>query len=264
MINNINKQIDNERYEALYALEEWLEVPVFIMAIIWLIIFIIELIWKVNPLLEVVAIIIWIIFIFDFSLRFFLAPQKGKYISKNWLTALSLLLPALRIFRIFRLVSLFRATRAVRGIRLLKVFGSFNRGIKALRAGLARRGFIYIFLLTILVVLLGAAGMYAFENNVNEKGFTSYSDSVWWTAMIMTTLGSEFWPQSFEGRVLGFFLSLYAFAVFGYITAMLATFFIGRDAENEDAELAGDNSVKELKSEVMLLRQEISRLKLKK
>jgi len=28
-------------------------------------------------------------------------------------------------------------------------------------------------------------------------------------------------------------LALYAFAVFGYVTATLASFFIGRDAENK-------------------------------
>jgi voltage-gated potassium channel len=32
---------------------------------------------------------------------------------------------------------------------------------------------------------------------------------------------------------------LYAFGVFGYMTATLATFFVGRDAENDEAELAG-------------------------
>jgi voltage-gated potassium channel len=50
---------------------------------------------------------------------------------------------------------------------------------------------------------------------------------------------------------------LYAFAVFGYITATLATFFIERDAENKEAEIAGDKSIRELKDEIKLLREEI-------
>jgi len=45
-----------------------------------------------------------------------------------------------------------------------------------------------------------------------------------------------------RGRILCFLLSLYGFAVLGYVTATLATFFIGRDAENEEAELAGAKS----------------------
>jgi len=35
-----------------------------------------------------------------------------------------------------------------------------------------------------------------------------------------------------------FLLALYAFAVFGYVTATLATFFIDRDADSEEAKVA--------------------------
>lgn len=59
----------------------------------------------------------------------------------------------------------------------------------------------------------------------------------------MTTLGSQVWPQSEEGRLLCFLLALYAFTVFGYVTATLAAFFIGRDAENRQAELASAEAV---------------------
>ena len=92
--------------------------------------------------------------------------------------------------------------------------------------------------------------------------FTSARDkSQWsWTAMIMTTMGSEYWPQTSEGRVLCFFLALYSFAMFGYVTATLATFFIGRDADNPDAELPGTQSIDALRVEIMALRDEIRRL----
>jgi voltage-gated potassium channel len=59
--------------------------------------------------------------------------------------------------------------------------------------------------------------------------------------------------------VLCVFLALYAFAVFGYVTAMLATFFIGRDAENDEAELAGAKQLAALREEVMALREDIRR-----
>lgn len=78
--------------------------------------------------------------------------------------------------------------------------------------------------------------------------------------MIMTTMGSEYWPQIPERRVLCFFLALYSFAMFGYVTATLATFFIGRDADNPDAELPGATSIDALRVEIMALRDEIRRL----
>ncbi len=103
--------------------------------------------------------------------------------------------------------------------------------------------------------------MYAFENNTAEGGgLNNYGAALWWTAMLMTTMGSEYWPQTPEGRVLCFILSLYAFAVFGYVTATLATFFVGRDAENEEAEVAGAKSIAALHEEIAALRADIQAL----
>ena len=78
--------------------------------------------------------------------------------------------------------------------------------------------------------------------------------------MVLTSMGSEYWPHSAEGRALCFLLSLYGFAVFGYVTATLATYFIGRDAEDEGAELAGAKSIDALRAEISALRTEINTL----
>ncbi len=52
-------------------------------------------------------------------------------------------------------------------------------------------------------------------------------------------------------------LALYAFAVFGYVTAAIATFFVGRDAANAEGELAGVEEVAALRTEIRLLREEM-------
>ena len=54
-----------------------------------------------------------------------------------------------------------------------------------------------------------------------------------------------------------FLLALYGFAVFGYFTATLATFFMGRDTENPQAEVAGAAAVAALHEEVRRLRAEL-------
>ena len=102
--------------------------------------------------------------------------------------------------------------------------------------------------------------MYAFEAGAPNGGFRSYGDAFWWTAMLMTTSGSDYWPKTAEGRLLCFFLSLYAFAVFGYVTATLATFFLGRDADSADAEVAGSQQIEELRGEIESLRGEVRAL----
>jgi hypothetical protein len=60
-----------------------------------------------------------------------------------------------------------------------------------------------------------------------------------------------------EGRALWFLLAVYAFAVWGYITASLATFFVGRDADDDRAELAGRQSIEGLRREIAALRAEL-------
>ena len=68
---------------------------------------------------------------------------------------------------------------------------------------------------------------------------------------------SQYWPQTAEGRVLCVFLALYAFGVFGYVTATLATFFVGRDVENDAGELARAKQLAALREEVSALREAI-------
>jgi voltage-gated potassium channel len=256
------KQFLNEqRREIVRLLEDWLELPMLVLSFVWLALLVIELTWGISRQFEIAGTVIWIVFILDFAVKFTLAPHKLTYLKQNWLTAIALLVPALRVFRAVRLARLLRLARATRGLRLVRVITSLNRGMKALGATMQRRGFGYVAALTLLVTLAGAAGMYAFENQAPDgTGLKSYGTALWWTAMIMTTMGSDYWPRTPEGRVLCVVLALYAFAVFGYVTATLATFFIGRDAENQEAELAGDTSIKELRDEIASLRNDIQAL----
>lgn len=256
----VRQDIDKERFEILEQLEDWLETPLVILGFVWLALLVVELTWGISPVLETVTTIIWIIFIADFLVKLLLAPRKLAYLRSNWLTALSLLLPALRVLRFVRVVRLARLARAARGVRLARVLTSLNRGMRALRAGMRRRGAGYAAVLTLIVALVGAAGMFAFEGPQDGGTFQSYGHALWWTAMLLTTMGSEAWPRSPEGRALCLLLSVYAFAVFGYLTASLASFFIDRDAESSEASVAGAEEIRRLRGEIGQLRDEIRSL----
>ena len=100
-----------------------------------------------------------------------------------------------------------------------------------------------------------------FESDLTiGEGLKSYGEALWWTPMLLTSLRSEYWPRTAEGRVLCFILALYGFAIFGYVTATIATFFVGRDAESDDAELAGAKSVEALRTDIAALRNEVRSL----
>jgi len=243
------------RWGTLKQLNEWLEMPMAVLSLVWLIIVVWELVSGVD--LEAVLTAIWIVFLIEFVVRFSVAPAKLAFLKSNWLTVIALVVPALRIFRF---LSILRAARVLRSFRLIRLVGTANRSMNALRRSLARRGFGYVVGLTLLVLCLGAAGMFNFEPAGEVAGgFHSYGDALWWTAMLLTSIGSQFWPTTTEGRFLTVLLSLYGFATFGYITATFASFFVGRDAETKSGPVAGSGEIRALAAEVRQLRAELAR-----
>jgi len=244
-----------QRRALLRAIQNRLEVPMLVLALVWIAIFIVETVRGSSTVLTAAGYAIWGSFILQFAVEIIVAPRKLHYVNRNWLTMLALALPALRVLRVVRIAQLARVSRtagALRGARLVRVVSSVNRGMRALRATMRRRGFGYVMLLTALVVAAGAAGMYAFE----PTAFDGYASALWWTAMLVTTIGSQYWPESPEGRVLCLLLSVYGLAMFGYVTATLATFFIGRDKEQRSS-LSTVESMAALRHEIAELRKQL-------
>ena len=256
--NRDNGRSTIERHRLLRAIQDRLELPMLVAALIWIALFIVDAVRGSSAVLTTASYAIWGMFVLQFAIEFAVAPRKIHYLKHNWLTVLALALPALRIFRVVRIAQLARVSRtagALRGARLVRVVSSLNRSMRALRATMRQRGFGYVMLLTTLVIVSGAAGMYAFE----PAEFASYASELWWTAMLVTTIGSQYWPESVEGRVLCLLLSVYGLAMFGYVTATLATFFIGRD-EAARSTAPSTESVAALQREIRALRKELHAL----
>ena len=232
---NTPSQLYRERWKLTATLVRSLERPMLFLSALWAVLLIIELTQGLSSSLQRLNDIIWVTFIAQFALEFLVAPRKGLYLRKQWITAVSLALPALRLLRLARFVRVARAARAVRGLRLARIISTINRAMRALARGFRRRGVGYLSLLTLLVALIGAAGMYQFEGEATTgAGFPDYGTALWWTAMLLTTMGSEYWPQTLEGRVLCLLLAMYAFAVFGYVTAAIAAYFIDTDQRRQE------------------------------
>jgi voltage-gated potassium channel len=123
---------------------------------------------------------------------------------------------------------------------------------------MGRRGTGYALTFTVVVILAGAAGMLHFENDAPDpQGIHSYPKALWWVAMQLTNIGSGYRPVTFGGHVLCLGISIFAVAIFGYLTAVFAAFFIGRDAEDPNSEIPSLTSIHQLSGEVALLRKAI-------
>ena len=228
------ESIDNERLELLIEIDSIMDKPLIILAFIWLGIIIVDFTTGLTTQLLILNYAIWAIFILDFLIGLIIAPIKSDYLKSNWIIGLSVILPAFGILRLFRAARLLRFSRFIRSVNLLRLLASMRRGISALKNILKSHGLGYIITITIILIFTGAAGMAYFESpeavnqsgNPNATGLASYWDALWWTVMIMTTMGSQYWPVTVEGRTLGILLALYAFIFFGYIAANIASNFI--------------------------------------
>lgn len=252
----MRRKLDIERYKLLLTVQRLMEGPLILLGFLWLVLLMIELTWKLTPTLEYLDLIIWIIFIIDFFIKFAVAPSKFLFLKRNWITTISLIIPALRLFGFFRFLLL---TEGLRGIQLLKIISSLNKSMRSLTATMERRAFGYISLLTLIVTFAGAAGMLVVEKP--HPGFDNYGMALWWTAMRIVTAGSEFWPTTPQGRILAFFLSLFGYCIYGYITATLASFFIDLDAGQKNPVSTERKDIAELKAEIGSLTKAIEDLK---
>jgi voltage-gated potassium channel len=252
-------RLQRQRWRLLHNVVRTLEPAMTALGFLWLTLLVIDFTRGLSPALSRLNELIWAIFVLDFALEFIVAPRKTVYLKRHWIVAVSLAVPVIRIARFARLL---RIGRVVRGAKLARTLGSLNRSMSALRATMRRRGLAYVIALTALTTAAGAAAMYAFENGVPDpSGIHDYATALWWTAMIMTTMGSAYWPQTAEGRVLCVLLALYAFAVFGYVTATLATFFIDRDTKEDKGGVAGRDAVEQLRDDIASLRSLVEDLR---
>ena len=110
-----------QRWQLLAQITALTEKPLIALAMIWLVLVIVDITVGLSTPLLWVNYVIWGIFIVDFVMRLIIAPDRWRYLRSNWLTALSLAVPALRIFRALQFL---RAARALRLARAAQVAGS--------------------------------------------------------------------------------------------------------------------------------------------
>ncbi len=75
--------------------------------------------------------------------------------------------------------------------------------------------------------------------------------------MQMTNIGTAYSIRSTGARILCLAISVYAAAMFGYLTALFATVFIDRDAKDPKVESARQKPLQDLQEEVGRLRHAI-------
>lgn len=234
------KAINLSRYRILVEIKSVMDEPIAILGLIWLILIIIDITKGLSHNLMLLSYFIWGIFIVDFMISLIIAPSKLLYLKKNWITVIAVILPAfgiLRFFRVFRTLRIIRMAQYTRSLNFLRLATSSRRGIKSFKKTLKTNALGTVIATTFILIFVGAAGLTYFESPQSlsdagysdSEGINSYADALWWTSMIITTIGTNYWPVSIEGRIITFIIAIYALSFFGYIAANLASHFIKSD-----------------------------------
>lgn len=105
----------------------------FLLALFWLYLFLVEIFSDLSRLQEILIFIIWILFILEFFLKLFIAPRKASYLKKNLITIIALVIPAFRAFRLFYAMRLLRSARVITSTRIIRALTSGKRFLSALQ-----------------------------------------------------------------------------------------------------------------------------------
>ncbi len=239
------------REELREKLDRYLDVPLALVSLALVLLAVIELTGEVSGpwegRLATLGWVLWGLFFVEFAAKFALAPVKRHYLRENWLDALIVLLPFLKILR---LAQVLRASRALPTFRLL-VFG--GRGSQSTLALLKRRRLGQLAIISAMVMLVGAALGFLLETGAPGSPIEDFGDALWWSGALVTTIGSELYPVTAAGRILGFVLMIYAIGIFTYFIGSVASVLVAFDASRTQKQ--GDKGGVELsEDEVEALR----------
>jgi voltage-gated potassium channel len=183
---------------------------------------------EIARLLNHIDNFICLIFLIDFSIRFYKAESKWKFMQWGWIDLVASI-PAfdfMRVGRALRLIRLLRILRAFRSTRHL-VQHVFKRRTKGALWSAA--------LIAILMIIFSSIAILQVETDPAGNIKTA-EDALWWSYVTITTVGyGDRYPVTSEGRVIASILMTVGVGLFGTFTAFLASWFVGENKKDTAA-----------------------------
>lgn len=255
MTNEPPQRLSDEEEQSLeQTITELLELPMFVLAMVMLILLVLEFTVDLSPELRrtfaLAGTVIWWIFILEYALRIFLAENRLRYIRKHWIDGLFIIVPFLRVLRVLRVVRTVRLLRVMNPATLGRTYVTTRRGLRQLANVLGKTSFVYVVATTLVVLFVGSLMIFLLERGAPGSVILTYGTALWWTIGALTTVGTEIYPVTAEGRVVAVVLMIYGVGVFGYIAATLASYFVSSHVGEETAPLVSGEEPRDLEDKI--------------
>jgi voltage-gated potassium channel len=164
------------------------------------------------------------VFIVDFCLRFYRAESKWRFLRWGWIDLLASI-PNVDVLRWGRLVRLLRILRVLRALR------STHRILSMVFQNKLQSGLASLVLTMFLLVAFGSISILVCETGP-EVNIKTAEDAVWWSVTTITTVGyGDRYPTTLEGRILAMTLMMAGVGLFGTLSGLVASVFIGGHEE---------------------------------
>jgi voltage-gated potassium channel len=174
---------------------------------------------EISRLLFYTDNVICAVFLFEFSLRFYQAENKWKFMRWGWIDLIASI-PAINFFRAGR------AVRLIRLLRLLRAFRSTKHLVSHIFRNRAQGAFTSVSIIAVLLLIFSAIAILQVEDSPNSNIKTA-EDALWWAYATITTVGyGDKFPVTTEGRLIASILMTAGVGLFGTFTAYVASWFV--------------------------------------
>jgi voltage-gated potassium channel len=219
-----------QRRELLKVYEDRWGRPLFYLSCVYLVVVYLEILpglhW--DPWLRIADGVIWAVFVVDWVKRvFFIRPER---LPKRLPYALSPLC-ILDFIVVLSFPILLVTNSAWAGlVRLARVAAQLGRTAEGAKRVFSRDSLIWIGPFALAIVGFAAVYVMQAEKLAEKATIDSFGDAVWWALVTMMTVGyGESYPITTEGKVAAGFLMITGIAAVGWLTAALASTFVGND-----------------------------------
>jgi len=207
--------------------------PMMVLTIVWIPVLIIPLVTPVHGALDesLVAVdySIWALFAIEYVIKFYLAPDRWRYVKTHILDLIIVVVPFFRPLRVARLVRL---------QVLLRVGVVGGEALRRARQVLTHKGFHFVALFAAILVFLCAGLVTVAERSAHGSTIHDYGQGLWWAIVTVTTVGyGDRVPVTPFGQGLAVVLMLVGIGLIGVLTATVASFFVERNDADTDQRL---------------------------